>query len=176
MSAPFLLVATPKLRDPNFQRAVVLVLSHDAEGSYGLVLNRPLARTLADVVTGGDERVTKVPLHEGGPVQGEVLQILGEEGGVEVVPGVGALPAAGDLAGLLLQLPVASQARAYLGYAGWGADQLASELEEGAWILAEPHREHVFDVPPERLWSRVLWELGGSYRWLSLQGGDPDDN
>ena len=176
LTAPFLLVAGPALQDPNFRRTVVLVISHDAEGTYGLVLNRGLEQTLADVLSEEDERAAGVPLLQGGPVQGEVLQLLGDGPGAEVFPGVSALPVGEDLETLLAMLPDTTVARAYLGYAGWGTDQLIGELEEGAWIVADPQRKHVFEIPPDRLWVSVLWELGGSYRWLALEGGDPTAN
>ena len=77
-----LLVASPELLDPNFARTVVFVISHDGDGSFGLVLNRPLDVTLDDVLESPGEGAAHVPVLRGGPVQPEVLQFLSRDGSV----------------------------------------------------------------------------------------------
>lgn len=77
-----LLVATPALADPNFDRAVVLLLDHDEEGSLGVVLNRPTPVGVSDILESwaelaGEPRV----VFQGGPVS------LDSALGVAVVPG-----------------------------------------------------------------------------------------
>lgn len=166
-----LLVASPGLADPNFVRSVVLVIQHDAQGSYGLVLNRPLRRTLdelLEVVPAGAERV---PVCEGGPVQPGAVQLLARSGslGQTLLDGVSV---GADLPALL---GAGVDVRAYLGYAGWGAGQLHDELAEGSWIVAPARAEHVFDIAAEELWGAVLRQLGGRYAWLAL-GGEPESN
>ncbi|MHC4846162.1 MAG: YqgE/AlgH family protein, partial [Planctomycetota bacterium] len=83
-----LLVASPELQDPNFARTVVLIINHDDEGSFGLVLNRPLGRTLAEVLPDLAPDATEVPVLQGGPVQTEMLQLVSrtEETGRVIVP------------------------------------------------------------------------------------------
>src|SRR2546428_10733641 len=77
-----LLVATPALADPNFDRAVVLLLDHDEEGSLGVVLNRPTPVGVGDVLEpwaqlAGAPQV----VFQGGPVS------LDSALGLAVVPG-----------------------------------------------------------------------------------------
>lgn len=171
----FLLVASPELQDPHFERSVVLMVQHDAEGAYGLVLNRPLTRTLSDVLESAGPRWAGVPLHVGGPVQTNLLQfvVAGDGPGRLVVPG---LAVGSDLAELAQGPTEAACVRAYLGYAGWGGGQLERETSEGSWIVRPAEARHVFGIPSEHLWATVLRELGGNYAWMSLSGGDPTVN
>jgi len=170
----FLIVASPALRDPNFARSVVLMIEHALEGSFGLVLNRPLGRSLGDVLPDLEPPVAGVPLHEGGPVQSERVQLLGPEAGPRVVlPG---LALGGSLPTLHALGERANGVRAYAGYAGWSGGQLHDEIAEGAWIVAPARAEHVLAVPAERLWRQVLHELGGHYAWLALEDGGAGQN
>jgi len=170
-----LLVASPELLDPNFARTVVFVISHDGEGSFGLVLNRPLDVTLDDVLESPGEGAAQVPVLRGGPVQPEVLQFLSRDGSVgrALLPGVAV---GGDLDELLGHAREGGRVRAFAGYAGWGGGQLERETAEGSWIIAPARPEHLFDVPAAQLWVQVLRELGGRYAWLALDGGDPGSN
>ena len=170
-----LLVASPELVDPNFARTVVLIIHHDEDGSFGLVLNRPLGQTLAEVLPDLAPAATEVPVLQGGPVQTEMLQLVSrsEVAGRVIVPSLSVGATLGDL----LDSPSERQdMRAYLGYAGWGAKQLEDETAAGGWIVAPARAGHVFDVPPEQLWITVLRELGGPYAWMALGAGDPGDN
>lgn len=171
-SGGFLLVASPNLLDPNFRRAVVLVITHDGDGAFGLILNRPLEGTLADVLDEQHPRAGVVPLRQGGPVQTDMLQFVSsrEDRGRVVLPGVAVGASLDDLAegdDTLL---------AYVGYSGWGPGQLERETEEGSWIVAPAQARHVFGVAVDRLWCTVLGELGGPYARMALEGGRPSDN
>ncbi len=166
--APALLVAMPQLLDPNFRRAVVLLLRHDADFTFGLMLHRPseiaaesLCASLGIEWRGAPETL----VDWGGPVQpntGWVL--LGAGVGVELEEATEVsegLCFAGSLA--TLQRVAASppeRVRLFLGYAGWGAGQLESELAQGAWIVAPLSTQMVFEVDAEALWERVLRDLG----------------
>ena len=175
-----LLVAGPDLLDPNFARTVVLVIAHDAEGSYGLVLNRPLERTLGEVLADADPALATLPLFTGGPVQPGALQFLaraegpGDAGsGRSVLPGV---VAGGALPDLVEVAKAGRGARGYLGYSGWGAGQLEREIAEGSWIIAPARAAHVFELEGAQLWKTVLRELGGRYAWLALEDTEPGSN
>lgn len=165
--APALLVAMPQLLDPNFKRSVVLLLHHDDQGTFGLVLNRPAQISASHLCTTleiewcGDEAT---PVHWGGPVQPNTGWVLtgeaeeSDEEATEVVPG---LRFAGSLATLrrVASRPPASL-RLMLGYAGWGPGQLESELAQGAWLLAPLTSQIVFGVPAEEMWEHVVRSLG----------------
>jgi len=165
-----LLIAMPQLLDPNFRRGVVLMLAHDDEGSFGLVLNRELdlsANRLCDsldVRWCGDPRVST---HWGGPVEPASGWVLFDEDPVladrpgehtEVAPGLHFGDSLDVLKSVAEEPP--HDARIYLGYAGWGGGQLEEELAQGAWLLAPLERRLVFDVPADRMWDTVLRGMG----------------
>jgi putative transcriptional regulator len=166
--APALLVAMPQLLDPNFRRAVILLLHHDAEFTFGLVLNRPSeigAESLCASL-GVDWRGAPAALVDwGGPVQPHTGWVVlgGEERPeledlTEVADG---LHFAGSME--LLRRVAANppdRLRIFLGYAGWGAGQLEAELVQGAWLVAPLSSHTVFEIDPEVMWERVLRDLG----------------
>lgn len=168
-----MLVASTQLNDSNFKRSVILLCEHSEQGSFGLVLNRPLELKLADVIQGADI-FFDVPVFLGGPVEPNTLHMLhtkplddlGESN--EVVPGVYWGSDFEKVRDALNQKKVSpSEFRFFLGYAGWDAGQLESEIAEAAWILARGLKELVFDFPPKKLWSAVLRRMGGDYAILA---------
>ena len=175
LSRGCLLVASPRLLDPNFARTVVLVISHDAEGSFGLVLNRPLGAVLGDVLPDVADGGRSIPVHQGGPVQTDLAHFVSRcsAGETSLLPGVSV---GISLEELLEQAAGGQPVRCFVGYSGWGAGQLEAETVEGSWIVAPARAEHVFDVPPDRLWATVLHELGGQYAWMALDSTPPSDN
>jgi len=166
--APALLVAMPQLLDPNFRRTVVLLLHHDAEFTFGLVLNRPseIAAQSLCASLGIDWRGTPAALVAwGGPVQpntGWVL--LGAGAGADLDDATEVtddLHFAGSLETLRsVACSPPDRLRLFLGYAGWGAGQLESELAQGAWLVAPLNARFVFDVGAESMWETVLRDLG----------------
>src|SRR5438876_10549654 len=87
-----LLLATVKLVDPNFARAVVLMVQHDENGAMGLILNRPLETTIQEVCSQQLDLTCAVdgPLHLGGPCEGPlmILHTRQLDAQVEVIPEV----------------------------------------------------------------------------------------
>jgi len=156
-----LLVATPVLGDPNFDRTVVLLLEHSEEGAVGLVLNRPSDTDVAEPLPEWDD-VAAAPsvIFVGGPVaQTAVIGLArchtgdGAAGWRPVVGGVGIV----DLAAGPAEVASPIEAlRLFAGYAGWGADQLEEEIAEGAWWVVDAIPSDALSPDPERLWSDVL--------------------
>lgn len=172
-----LLVATPLILDPNFERTVVLVIDHDPdEGTVGVVVNRPTDLDVADVLEPWREVVTGPPVvFVGGPVSPEAAIALAE------APGVDAgwfSPVRGPLGTLDLDadpLDVAgsvSRARIFSGYAGWGAGQLEAEIGEGSWFVVDPSPDDALGGRRGDLWHEVLRRQGGRVAWFAQY---PDD-
>jgi putative transcriptional regulator len=140
-----LLVATPALADPNFDRAVVLLLDHDDEGSLGVVLNRPTPVTVGDILApwadlAGEPGV----VFQGGPVSLDaalgVAVIPGDEGPLgwrRVFGAIGLvdLETPPELLG-----PALGSLRIFAGYAGWGPGQLEvrGRVRAGRRLLSAP--------------------------------------
>jgi putative transcriptional regulator len=174
-----LLIAAPSLIDPNFARTVVLIGEHSEEGAMGVVLNRPSSLAVADAVpplapiVGTDDLV-----HVGGPVQPQVIVVLGEfetpsKASALVLDAIGFLPATVDEMEELGQLP---RVRVFAGYAGWGPGQLEDELAEEAWIVTPALADDIFTAAPDLLWNAVLRRMGGPYAVLATMPADPSLN
>ncbi|MDT0267860.1 YqgE/AlgH family protein [Streptomyces sp. DSM 44915] len=175
-----LLVATPALSDPNFDRSVVLLLDHDDEGALGVVLNRPTPVDVAEVLAPWAE-LTGEPgvVFQGGPVALDAALALA------VVPGGGPLGwrrVHGSIGLVDLEAPpevLAAEVgslRIFAGYAGWGAGQLERELAEGAWYVVDSEPGDVSAPDPERLWRAVLRRQRGSLALLTTYPDDPSLN
>jgi putative transcriptional regulator len=163
---PMLLIAVPQMGDPNFAKAVVLILQHNTDGAFGLVINRPTEITLdkfaesQELTCHGD--LLDEAVFRGGPVQVERGWILHADESVEekqvVIPGL--YVSTGSLALENLLERGSRPFRLFLGYSGWGAGQLEKEMIEGAWITAEADVRYVFDENSDKIWNRVLTDLG----------------
>jgi putative transcriptional regulator len=177
------LVASPRLLDPNFMHAVVLLCDHGPQGSYGVIVNRRGELTLSDL--GSDAPLLKGrgdSVWFGGPVGVEQLQVLhglGDTvpGSLPVLPGV---RLGGDPAVLKKQLggkaSKSAPTKFVVGYSGWGARQLEGELREGAWVVCPASERLVFDGEPSTLWRRVLRARGAPYADLADIPPDPTWN
>jgi putative transcriptional regulator len=166
-----LLIASNRLGDPNFARTVILIVQHDENGAVGLVLNRPLEITVKEAcreVLEGQCVVDK-PLFHGGPCPGPLMAInrhpSGDDG--QVAKGVYFTSEIFQIEPLLRD--DGTSARFFIGYAGWGAGQLESEINDLAWLTTPAQSRHVFEFgDPRRLWSRTMTEVTIG-KWI-----DPD--
>ena len=177
-----LLVATPALLDPNFSDTVVLLLDVDENGALGVVLNRPSAVPVAEVLADwGDVVAEPEVLFHGGPVSTEGALAVALLRAEDDVP-VGFREVEGRLGLLDLDTPVElidgslQGLRIFAGYAGWGSDQLAGEIEEGSWYVVPGEVLDVFRVDPADLWRDVLRRQPGELAWHSTRPLDPDLN
>ena len=172
-----LLVATPVLGDPNFERTVVLVLEHADEGAVGLVLNRPSETEVCEPLPEWDD-VTSFPsvIFVGGPVEQKAVIGLARRGATggddrwrPLVCGVGIV----DLGRGPEELAAGIEdLRLFAGYAGWGAGQLEAEIDAGAWWVVDALPDDASSPHPERLWSDVLRRQRGP---LAMYANLPDD-
>lgn len=180
-----LLVAAPALADPNFDRAVVLILDHDEEGTLGVVLNRPTQLGVGDVLEAW-ARYAGVPpvVFKGGPVSLDSALALAVVPGE---PGDGREPLGwrrvkGAIGLVDLQTPPELLAadlgslRVFAGHAGWGPGQLDDELSGGAWYVVESEPGDVSSPAPETLWRSVLRRQRGELAMVATYPDDPSLN
>jgi putative transcriptional regulator len=153
-----LLVASPKLADPNFFHAVVLIVQHNDEGALGLVLNRPLQTTVREmwqeVGDGGDCEIDG-PLHQGGPCEGPLMVVHGDEERAEMKIRGGIYFCTSRERIEKLVDGTNGPAKFFVGYAGWTAGQLESEMGEGSWLTAPADAKSVFEGD-EHLWTDLV--------------------
>ena len=166
--APGLLLAMPQLDDPNFERAVVLMVEHTEQGSFGLIMNRPTDVEVAEVMQSMGVEWLGDPdalVWSGGPVMPRTGWLLHEPTGAPPGPGTVCVAPGIELSTSPQQLQALAgdppeKLRFLMGYSGWGSTQLEGELAAGSWLWAESRPDLIFDTAAERMWQTVLHSLG----------------
>lgn len=166
---PSFLIATPQLQDPHFHQTVVLLVEYNAQGAFGLIINRPLNVTLAAVqskkVAIAPEYLES-PIWYGGPVgPNDVLCLYHVEhthvpGDTGVTEEIAVAPAESLILQSATRPPQPDTFRVMAGHAGWGAKQLDEEISGGAWLVAPITTDLVFFDRPDRAWQTALQRLG----------------
>jgi putative transcriptional regulator len=160
-AAGSLLIASATLLDPNFARCVLLVLNSDPDGTLGVILNRPTETPVGEVLPTWQDMTSEPGVFfQGGPVELNAALALGSlrEGPTPS----GWRPLTGSLGIVDLDTPPDDflgrlhALRVYVGYTGWGADQLEGEIAEGSWHVVPAVEGDAFSSHPDRLWRDVL--------------------
>jgi putative transcriptional regulator len=172
-----LLAASPHLLDPNFVKTVVLLVQHSQEGALGLVINRPIGKTVQELwrEVGGGPCESRQPVYLGGPVPGPLMAVHGcaEAGELEIMPGIFFSASKQNLDILVAQTK--HPYKIFIGNSGWGAGQLEGEIQEGAWLSIADSAEYLFHESTE-LWNLVSRQIGRSMIESMLNISDiPDD-
>ncbi len=172
------LIAPPMIHDPNFRRSVILLCEHTSEGSFGLIMNRPLGVHLAEVVRGIHE--PEMLIAQGGPVQTDTLHFIHTCGDLvaDAIPISNGIYWGGDFDIMKLLIETRQVARDgvrfFLGYAGWSPGQLLDEIDQGGWIVAPGgDAPSVFLSNPDDLWRSLLRGMGDEYAVLANFPEDP---
>jgi len=172
-----LLVAHPNMTDPNFRRTVLFVSEHEPEeGALGVIINRPLDRRVGELVSGTPPAgFADVPVFLGGPVGNDQLMFAAfewqKDAGLKLnhnIPfdeGIDAQSHKNLLA-----------VCAFVGYAGWSAGQLETEVKQKAWVVqnANPSLLKLDRLPG--LWFDIMRTLGPWYKMLAAAPDDPSLN
>jgi putative transcriptional regulator len=160
-----LLVASPDMGDPRFVHAVILVVHHDRDGAFGIVINRPadtqsLAALLDDLGETGAGVSGSVPVFAGGPMDRRIGFVVhsADYHRPETMP-VDDKVAVTSSPAVLRDIAGKKGPRRFLvafGYAGWGPGQLESELAQQAWFTAPDDPMLLFDADRQTLWDEAL--------------------
>jgi len=166
--APGILIAAPPLGDPNFDRSVVLLASHDPDGSFGWVINGRMVLTMGELLEQAgfrpsartDSALLNRGVCRGGPVAtNQVWLIFPEspvtadvEGQLRIAPGICATASRALLERLAAGEEV-PHVRAFAGYAGWAAGQLEHEVKVGAWLPGAAAEQLVFRQDTSSVWA-----------------------
>lgn len=162
-----LLVAAPTLKDPNFDRTVVLLVAHEPGGALGVVLNRATEIPVADVLGDwGELAPHPAVIFEGGPVQPDSAICLARmrhplrrmKSFQQISGAIGTLDLSVDPAQLRDSI---SGIRVFAGYSGWEPGQLEQEIEGGSWFVLDALPGDAFVDRPDDLWPMVLRRQGG---------------
>ncbi|SMG67143.1 protein containing DUF179 [methanotrophic bacterial endosymbiont of Bathymodiolus sp.] len=176
-----LLIAMPNLVDPSFFHGVTFVCQHNSDGALGLVINHPMEMTLGDVLeqmdmVPVDNKVAAIPIFSGGPVQQErgfVLHHTSEqlwESSIAVSDTL-SLTTSRDILKAIADGKGPDKFLITLGYAGWGVDQLETEMKSNAWLSTQYDEGVVFDTPISQRWSAAANKMGLDINLLTSQAG-----
>ena len=169
-----LLLSEPFSQDPNFKRTVVLLATHNEEGSVGFVLNRPMELRLEQIIDEFPE--STVPIWDGGPVQRDSLFYIHTLGDAipDSIPITGGLYWSGNfetVKALIKENKVTeNEIRMFIGYSGWAAQQLENEIQNNSWLVAPASLEVVMNAgkeTDEKLWKEVIKSMGKNYSILA---------
>jgi len=174
------LIAMPNMADPYFARSLTFICEHNDQGALGVVVNRPIEMTLGalferlDLTLSSDILVGE-PVYFGGPVQtdrGFVLhQPLGKwQSTLSVGDKVG-LTTSKDILEAVGQGAGPRKMLVTLGYSGWAAGQLESEIKQNAWLTVEAADGIIFDTPAEKRLPEAMKLLGIDFAKLSEEAG-----
>ncbi len=176
-----LLIAEPFLKDPSFMRTVVLLCKHtEEEGTFGFTLNKMTDKKLNDLMSGLEPFA--FPVYMGGPVQTDTLHYLHTypehfPDCMKVAEGV---YWGGDfelLKSLIWDGKIKQEnLKFFLGYSGWSAGQLATEMEQHSWLTVEGDKKLIMETEYEKIWKESLHTLGGEFKSLANYPIDPQLN
>jgi putative transcriptional regulator len=160
-----LLIASPDIGDPRFDHAVILMMRHDKEGAFGIIVNRPIEeRSLAGLLREMGEQDTgidgSIPVFAGGPVEPGIgfvvhsadyhrAETLDIDGRVAMTPSREILHDIGHHKGPVKFLVA-------FGYAGWGPGQLENELAQHGWFTTPEDSQLTFDENRARVWETAM--------------------
>ncbi len=175
-----ILISEPFLVDYYFKRSVVLLAEHNDEGSFGLIINKPVDVILSDVLK--DFPIFDSPVFLGGPVKTDSLYFihtLGEEieNSLEITKGLfwgGEIDHVKELITIGKVQP--SDIKFFVGYSGWVPKQLEGELARNSWLVANTSANQVMKSDPDNLWNDTVNNMGGDYAYWTNFPTDPTHN
>jgi putative transcriptional regulator len=171
-----LLLDGGQLRGSYFQRTVLLICQHDAEGAFGLVLNRGAGHNVGEMIVADlPDELKACPLFLGGPVQTSALSFLHTDDFIpdaNVIPNLNLGHSLDALVDLGESFSPTQKLRIFAGYAGWSSGQLEDEMKRDSWLTHPASLDLVFGIEPAQLWQNILRRKGGKYKLLAEM---PDD-
>lgn len=175
-----LLLAMPNMGDPRFERAVICMCEHSEEGAMGIVINQPATHIeFPELMEQLDISIPKIhadiSVLTGGPVEpnrGFVLHSADyTQDSSMVISEILAITATVEILRALAANEGPSNSLLVLGYAGWSAGQLESEILANAWLHTETDSDLVFATEPELKWPLAMAKLGIDVSMLSSVAG-----
>jgi len=167
------LIAIPSLKDPNFERTVILICDHTKDGAFGLVVNRILLNSFVPLLGGLDikECAIDLPVFYGGPVKPEQGYILYSPSQCESIPTGSYYPsikindnlALTTAKEILIDIAAGKGPKQFLftlGFAGWAPGQLEYELMTDSWLIAPVNNKIIFDMPVNNRWKAAADSIG----------------
>ena len=176
-----LLIAEPSIiGDISFNRAVILLADHNALGSVGFILNKPLDYNLKDLIEGTESEFT---VYNGGPVEQDNLYFIHKSpelipNSIEISNGIFWGGDFNVVLALINEDKISkNDIRFFLGYSGWDEQQLDNELQSNAWLVSKNiYNNEIIAQPFNSFWREKMLELGGDYSIWSNAPENPSYN
>ena len=174
------LIAMPTMGDPRFERTVIYMCAHSADGAMGLVVNRvaseidfPELLNQLEIETDGIKK--PIPVLTGGPVEtgrGFVLHSMdySQDSTLKVTDEVG-LTATVDILRAIAEGEGPAKSLLTLGYAGWSSGQLDNEIQANGWLNVSSDTAILFDEDLNSKWDRAVRKVGIDPSFLSVEAG-----
>jgi len=154
------IVSTPALNDSFFERSVIFITGHDANGAWGFIINQLFPRTLNELVEFKD--AAAIDLYNGGPVANEKLFFLHSSsenisGGVHIIENIYQGGDFNKAVELLSNGKISStEIKIFIGYCGWNSNELEAEIEEGSWKIIDIPTQALYKHSKEIIWNEWI--------------------
>ena len=158
ISAGKILISSPSLADPNFEKVVIFIAEHNKKGALGFVINKLFSRAFNELTAYKD--ASPLPLYDGGPIEKESLFFLHRRpdliaGGTHVIDSI---YLGGDFKQAVQHIKdntlTKSELKLFIGYCGWDDGELEEEVAEGSWFIDSTTDETVFTPHVAMLWEQ----------------------
>jgi putative transcriptional regulator len=175
-----ILISEPFLLDYYFKRSVVLLAEHNEEGSFGLIVNKPVEWKLGTILKGFPD--FDAPVYIGGPVKTDSLYFIHTRADIiddslEILDGLywgGDIEIVKEL--IMINQIASNEIKFFVGYSGWVAKQLEEELERNSWLVSKIKPQKIMQADTENLWDDTLEQLGEDYSYWTNFPSDPAMN
>ena len=174
-----ILISEPSLRDFYFRQSVILLAEHDEEGTFGIIINKPIETRLNEVLK--DFTDLDIPVYLGGPVKTDSIFFIHTKENVDkslkIIDGLywgGDIDVIREM--LEMKMIKENEIRFFIGYAGWNPKQLEREISEKSWVLSHTTVDEVINRHPEKLWPGYLRSMGSDYAIWANFPADPSFN
>lgn len=168
------LIADPSLQDLFFKKSVIMMIEHDEEGAFGLILNKPINIKVNDYIKGFPE-LHDFKLFMGGPVKTDnifMIHDLGQkiQGSEEIAKNIFWGGNIENVIELVLNHEISMQnIKFFLGYSGWDPKQIEDEIKEKSWIVSTAKSKELFALQPNQMWSNLMRKMGNEYAiWSNM--------
>ena len=164
----FFLVSNKTMQDPRFKKTVIVMLDNDQEGSWGLVINKPLTTVSLGSLIHKSKKMTnqqkelfnvKIPIYQGGPVnENKILILHSQEYKNETTKNFKNLSISSDYKILfeIADKKGPKKSLVILGISSWGDGQLEGEMEREGWALSEIDEDLIFEIDNTKKWLNAI--------------------
>jgi putative transcriptional regulator len=175
-----LLISEPSLQDFYFRKSVILLAEHNEDGSFGIIVNKPVEVRLNEVVSDFPDFPARVFL--GGPVKTDSLFFIHTcpekiADSMRILDGIYWGGDIEQVLGLIIKKTInPEEIRFFIGYSGWAPHQLELEMEKSSWVVSKVTADLLIKGEPESLWPNMMKSMGGEYPLWANFPVDPNWN